>query len=111
MRAVGIAQLDVCSGYFGFSSINNSIYSQASLKMSGFLVRFFPKLSQAENIHLMYGPEGNSLFCFPESPDNIRTRGKTKLTSFLSDHTCTLSVLYYYDYQLSKARLSLVARF
>ena len=32
-------------------------------------------------IHLMYGPEGNSKFCFPESPDvsrnevvgNIRT--------------------------------------
>ena len=34
-----------------------------------------------DNIHLMYGPEGNSKFCFPESPDvsldfvsgNIRT--------------------------------------
>ena len=46
-------------------------------------------------IHLMYGPEGNSLFCFPESPDvsrdevegNIRTRGKTKLTSFPRDQT------------------------
>ena len=43
----------------------------------------------------MYGPEGNSLFCFPESPNvsrdevqgNIRTRGKTKLTSFQRDHT------------------------
>ena len=52
------------------------------------------------NIHLMYGPEGNSEFCFPESPDvsrdevegNIRTRGKTKLTSFPRDHT--LSVYY-----------------
>ena len=51
--------------------------------------------------HLMYGPEGNSQFCFPESPDvfrdevkgNIRTRGKTKLTSFLRDHT--LNVLLY----------------
>ena len=49
----------------------------------------------------MYGPEGNSQFCFPESPDvsrdevkgNIRTRGKTKLTSFLRDHT--LNVLLY----------------
>ena len=49
----------------------------------------------------MYGPEGNSQFCFPESPDvsrdefegNIRTRGKTKLTSFPRDHT--LSVLLY----------------
>ena len=53
------------------------------------------------NIHLMYGPEGNSLFCFPESPDvsldfvsgNIRTLGKTKLTSFPRDQT--LSALLY----------------
>ena len=37
------------------------------------------------NIHLMYGPEGNSEFCFPESPNvsrdevegNIRTENKT----------------------------------
>ena len=49
----------------------------------------------------MYGPEGNSQFCFPESPHvsrdevegNIRTRGKTKLTSFPRDHA--LSVLLY----------------
>ena len=49
----------------------------------------------------MYGPEGNSYFCFPERLDvsreevegNIRTRGKTKLTSFPRDHT--LSVLLY----------------
>ena len=53
------------------------------------------------NIHLTYGLEGNSSFCFPESPDvsrdevegNIRTRGKTKLTSFPRDHT--LSALLY----------------
>ena len=40
------------------------------------------------NIHLMYTPEGNSEFCFPESRNvsrdevegNIETRGKTKLT-------------------------------
>ena len=52
----------------------------------------------------MYGPEGNSEFCFPESPDvsrdevegNIRTRGKTKLTSFPRDHT--LSALLYMLY-------------
>ena len=39
-------------------------------------------------IHLMSVPEGNSLFCFPESLDvsqdevkgNIEIRGKTKLT-------------------------------
>ena len=38
----------------------------------------------------MSDPEGNSYFCFPESPDvsldfvlgNIRTRGKTNLTGF-----------------------------
>ena len=50
----------------------------------------------------MCGPEGNSQFCFPEStPDvsrdevegNIRTLGKTKLTSFPKDHT--LNVLLY----------------
>ena len=29
----------------------------------------------------MYGPQGNSWFCFSESPD-ARTRGKTKLTEF-----------------------------
>ena len=45
-------------------------------------------------IHLMYGLEGNSWFCFPESPnvsqdevgENIRTLGKMKLTSFARDH-------------------------
>jgi hypothetical protein len=39
------------------------------------------------NIHLMSAPEGNSLFCFPESLNvsrdevegNIESRGKTKL--------------------------------
>ena len=49
----------------------------------------------------MYGPERNSQFCFLESQDvcrdeiegNIRTRGKTKLTSFPRDHA--LSVLYF----------------
>ena len=25
-------------------------------------------------IHLMYGPEGNSQFCFPESPDVSETK-------------------------------------
>ena len=63
--------------------------------------RDYPKGTQPYIIHLMYGPEGNNLFCFPESPDvsqdevegNIRTRGKTKLTSFPRDHT--LSVLLY----------------
>ena len=52
------------------------------------------------NIYLMYGPEGNVNFFFPERPDvsrdeggNIRTRRKTKLTSFPSDHT--LSALLY----------------
>ena len=46
-------------------------------------------------MHSMSDPEGNSYFCFPESPDvsrdevegNIRTRGKTKLTGFPSDLT------------------------
>ena len=37
-------------------------------------------------IHLMYGPEGNSFIFLRESRDevkgNIRTRGKSKLTSF-----------------------------
>ena len=39
--------------------------------------------TSVSNIHLLYGPKGNSLFCFPESSDvsldfvlrNIRTRG------------------------------------
>ena len=46
-------------------------------------------------VHLMCGPEGNSKFCFPQSPDvsgkevkgNIMTQGKTKQTSFPRDHT------------------------
>ena len=50
----------------------------------------------------MYGPEGNSYFRFPESPDvyrdevegNIRTRGKTKLTSFLRDHTLVFCYIF-----------------
>ena len=46
------------------------------------------QVNQVNNIHLMYGPEVNSLFCFPES-----RRGKTKLTSFPRDHI--LSVLLY----------------
>ena len=45
----------------------------------------------SNNIHLMYGPEGNSQFCFPERSD--QAGGKTKLTSFPRDHT--LSVLLY----------------
>ena len=55
----------------------------------------------------MYGREGNGYFCFPESPDvsqeevkgNIRTREKTKLTSFQRDHT--LSVLLYINLDFS----------
>ena len=48
------------------------------------------------NIHLMYGPEENGNSCIPSSPyvsrgdevsGNIRTRGKTKLTSFPRDRT------------------------
>ena len=47
------------------------------------------------NIHLMYGPDGNSYFCCPESSDisqdkvegDIRIRVKTKLTSFPKYHT------------------------
>ena len=43
------------------------------------------KCFSVDIIHLMSDPEGNSKFCFPESPDvsrdeaegNIRTRGKT----------------------------------
>ena len=50
----------------------------------------------------MSDPEGNSWFCFPESPDvpqdevkgNIRTPGKSKLTGFPRDWT--LSVLLYF---------------
>ena len=50
----------------------------------------------------MSGPKGKSYLCFPESPDvsrdnieeNIRTRGKTKLTGFPRD--LTLSVLTYF---------------
>ena len=52
------------------------------------------------NIHLMYGPEGNSWSCFPESLNvsqdevegNIRTRGKTKLTCLSQDHTLSASL-------------------
>ena len=49
----------------------------------------------------MSDPEGNSSFCFSESPvfrdeveGNIRTRGKTKLTGFQRD--VALSVLLYF---------------
>ena len=49
----------------------------------------------------MSDPEGNSSFCFSESPvsrdeveGNIRTRGKTKLTGFPRD--LPLSVLLYF---------------
>ena len=49
----------------------------------------------------MPGPERNSYFCFPESPDvsrdevegNIRTGEKTKLTGFQKD--LTFSVFFY----------------
>jgi len=45
-------------------------------------------ISCEDIIHLMTNPEGNSWFCFPETPDvsrdgvegNIRTRGKIKPT-------------------------------
>ena len=47
--------------------------------------------------------EGNSQFCFPESPDvsqdevegNIKTRGKTKITSFPWEPTLHVRVLLY----------------
>ena len=53
------------------------------------------------NIHLMYLVPRETVFFFPESPDvsrdeiegNVRTRGKTKQTSFPRDHI--LSVLLY----------------
>ena len=52
--------------------------------------------------HGMSDSEGNSKFCFPESPDvfrdavegNFRTRGKTKLTDF--PMALALSVLLYF---------------
>ena len=64
------------------------------------MARLQPGL-MTNNKHLMYVPEGNSKFCFPEGPDvsreevegNIRTQGKTKLTSFPRDQT--LSALLY----------------
>ena len=51
--------------------------------MSAALYDCFKGKSKYITKHLMYGPEGNSWFCFPESPDvsrdevegNIRTRG------------------------------------
>ena len=57
---------------------------------------------EGNSIHLMYGPKGNSYFCFPESPEvsrdeiegNIRTRGKTKLTSFQRNHTLSVFFIY-----------------
>ena len=53
---------------------------------------------QMINIHLMYGPEGNSYFWFPSSLDVSLefvsgNKRKTKLTSSPRDHT--LSVLLY----------------
>ena len=50
----------------------------------------------------MYGPEGNNKFCFRKSPDvsceevkgNIRTQGKTKLSSFPRDHTLVLCYIF-----------------
>ena len=59
----------------------------------------------------MSDPEGNSKFCFPESPDvfrdevegNIRTQKKTKLTGFPRD--LTLSVLLHIS-RLSLQRTS-----
>ena len=57
------------------------------------------------NIHLIYGPEGNSSFCFPESPDviwgNIRTLAKTKLTSLLRDHTLSVLLYLFLDFPLN----------
>ena len=58
----------------------------------------------------MYGPEGNRQFCFPESPNvsrdevegNIRTRGKTKLTSFPRDHTLRVLLSNYLDFPIAK---------
>ena len=61
------------------------------------------------NIHLMYGPEGNSQFCFPKSPDvsreevegNIRTRGKTKLNQFPEGPYIKCFVIYL-DFHIAK---------
>ena len=67
------------------------------------LLPVWKRLFYKANIHLMSDPEGNSQFCFPESPNvshdfvlgNIRTGGKTKLTGFPRDKT--LSVLLYFQ--------------
>ena len=50
----------------------------------------------------MSGPERNSYFCFPESPDvsrdevsgNIRTGEKTKLTGFQKDLTFSVFFIF-----------------
>ena len=65
--------------------------------------------NNGNNIHLMYGPEGNSWSCFPESLNvsqdevegNIRTRGKTKLTCFPRDHTLIKHFFIYLDFPLN----------
>ena len=50
----------------------------------------------------MSDPEGNSHFCFPESPDvsrdevegNIRARGKTKLTGYPRLRVCVVVFIH-----------------
>ena len=74
-----------CHDQFAHSSVSRSPNFSPVLsrrQFAGYLTSYI--------IHLMYGPKGNSSFCFPSSPDvsrdevegNIRTQGKTKLTSF-----------------------------
>ena len=68
--------------HFFTSSFNDSVRFSDKIKVTEAVLHKLPK---SNNIHLAYGSEGNSWFCFPESPDvsrvevegNIRTRGKT----------------------------------
>ena len=88
--------------YNNFFPISLGCYSCSKTNWSPSLCKIFGGKQDAlwtmrkwwmDIIHSMSDPEGNSSFCFPESPD-VRTRGKTKLTGFSRD--LTLSVLVYF---------------
>ena len=60
----------------------------------------FWNMFRLQNIHLMYGPEGNSLFCFPESPDEGLEGRQNELVSRGTIHYFKCFVIHL-DFPLS----------
>ena len=77
---------------------------------AGRLLRYCPQILRLNIIHLMYGPEGNSQFCFPESPDvprdevgKHRDSGENK-TNYFPEGPYIKCFVIYLDFHIAKTK-------